>query len=192
MAASARGVKADADGIAHAPNSDQKRCQSVYRAKHGSHPQQDYPAKGQVGNDRTWLDATWTAQLYGGSSDCSRPNRGGHPDRPNAVQSACREWRVGTGDHQKDRDMIKLAEKPSSGCIGGEVVGCRAAEHREKASGIDEACQEIGRSATPAAMPTSMTEPTTPAKLPMVYMIRSAASSPPRYCVNPVANSGAW
>ena len=38
--------------------------------------------------------------------------------------------------------MIKLAEKPSPGRIGGEVVGCRAAKHREKASGIDEACQE--------------------------------------------------
>src|SRR4029077_9781522 len=73
----------------------------------------------------------------GGSSDCSCPNRGGHPDRPNAVQSACREWGGGTGDHRKDRGMIELAEKPSSGCIGGEVVGCRAAEHREKASGID-------------------------------------------------------
>src|SRR5437868_11190075 len=79
-------VKADADGIEHAANSDQKRRQSVYRAKHGSHPQQDHPAQGQVGNDRTWLDTTWTAQLYGGSSDCCRPNRGGHPDRPNAVQ----------------------------------------------------------------------------------------------------------
>src|SRR5438067_10122329 len=38
--------------------------------------------------------------------------------------------------------MIKLAEKPSPGCTGSEVVGCRAAEHREKANGVDEACQE--------------------------------------------------
>jgi hypothetical protein len=67
-----------------------------------------HPAQGQLGNDRTWLDTTWTAQFYGGSSDCSCPNRGGHPDRPNAVQSACREWGVGTGDHRKDRGMIKL------------------------------------------------------------------------------------
>ena len=35
--------------------------------------------------------------------------------------------------------MIKLAQKPSSGCVGGEVVGCRAAEDRDKANGIDEA-----------------------------------------------------
>jgi hypothetical protein len=35
-------------------------------------------------------------------------------------------------------DPAKLAQKLPSGCIGGEVVGCRAAEHREKANGIDE------------------------------------------------------
>jgi hypothetical protein len=49
---------------------------------------------------------------------------------------------VGTSDHQKDRGMIKAAKKPSSVCIVGKVVGCRAAEHREKANGIDEACGE--------------------------------------------------
>src|SRR5882762_11524104 len=38
--------------------------------------------------------------------------------------------------------MVKLAKKLSSGSIGDEVVGRRAAEHREKANGIDEACQE--------------------------------------------------
>ena len=38
--------------------------------------------------------------------------------------------------------LAQAGGEPSSGCIGGEVVGCRAAEHREKASGIDEACRE--------------------------------------------------
>jgi hypothetical protein len=49
---------------------------------------------------------------------------------------------VGTSDHQKDRGMIKSAKKPSLVCIAGKVVGCQAAEHREKANGIDEACGE--------------------------------------------------
>jgi hypothetical protein len=38
--------------------------------------------------------------------------------------------------------MIKSAKKPSLVCIAGKVVGCQAAEHREKANGIDEACGE--------------------------------------------------
>jgi hypothetical protein len=36
--------------------------------------------------------------------------------------------------------MIKFAQKLSAGCIGGEVIRCREAEHRQKANGIDEAC----------------------------------------------------
>src|SRR5690349_2156124 len=36
-------------------------------------------------------------------------------------------------------------------------------------------------------MPTNMAEPTTPARLPIRWMIWSAASSPSRYCMNPVA-----
>ena len=58
------------------------------------------------------------------------------------MQSARRERGVGSGDHQKDRGMIKLPQKSSSGCVGGEVVGCRAAEHRDKRNGIDEARRE--------------------------------------------------
>jgi hypothetical protein len=69
--------------------------------------------------------------LHGGSGNRSRPDCGGHSDRPDAVQSACREWGVGTSDHQKDRGMIKSAEKRSSGCIGGKVVGRRAAERAD-------------------------------------------------------------
>jgi hypothetical protein len=38
--------------------------------------------------------------------------------------------------------MINLAQKLPSGFVGCEVVGCRAAEHREKANGIDEARRE--------------------------------------------------
>src|SRR6266566_1589396 len=34
--------------------------------------------------------------------------------------------------------MIELAQK-ISGCVRGEVVGCRAAEHRDKENGIDKA-----------------------------------------------------
>jgi hypothetical protein len=36
-----------------------------------------------------------------------------------------------------------LAQKLPSGCVGCEVVGCRAAEHREKADGIDQARRDI-------------------------------------------------
>jgi hypothetical protein len=82
--------------------------------------------------------------------------------------------------------MIKLVQKPSSGCAGGEVVGGRAAEHRDKANGIDEARGE-GPPATPAAMPTTMAEPTTPASVPVMCMKRSAANSPARYWMDPVA-----
>jgi hypothetical protein len=44
---------------------------------------------------------------------------------------------------------------------------------------------KIGRSATPAAIPTKMAEPTTPARAPITCIIRSAAGSPARYCHEP-------
>jgi hypothetical protein len=58
------------------------------------------------------------------------------------MQSTCRERGVGTGDHQKDCGVIKLAQKFSSGWVRDEMVGCRTGEHREKARGIDHACVE--------------------------------------------------
>jgi len=42
------------------------------------------------------------------------------------------------GDHQKDYGVINLAQTASSRCVG-EIVGCRAGEHHEKANGIDQA-----------------------------------------------------
>src|SRR5205807_5623533 len=40
---------------------------------------------------------------------------------------------------------------------------------------------------TLAATPTSMAEPTTPPRMPIICMIRSAANSPARYCMDRVA-----
>jgi hypothetical protein len=73
----------------------------------------------------------------------------------------------GNGVTAKDRGMIKLAQKLSSRRVGGEVVGCRAAEHRDEANGMRLA-EKVGGTATPAAMPTRMVLPTTPARVPIM------------------------
>jgi hypothetical protein len=67
---------------------------------------------------------------------------------------------------------------------GPLVVSCDADVAR--ASQLQHTVQDADSNCDFTAMPTSMTEPTTPAKLPIVCMIRSAASSPPRYRMNPV------
>jgi len=66
-------VKADADGIEHAANSDQKRRQSVYRAKHGSHPQQDHPAQGHRFAMDSLLEGTGFEPLVPRRKTCLRP-----------------------------------------------------------------------------------------------------------------------
>src|SRR5437660_12894726 len=82
--------------------------------------------------------------------------------------------------------MIKLAQK-ISGCVGGEVVGCRAAEHRDKENGIDKARGEDRPVANTCGDAHQDSRADYAREAPVACVKRSAASSPARYWMNPVA-----